>query len=136
MRCQLSLSSKTKKMEIEEPTQKKRYNDTPDSYCCNTLANALEDLGYIQYEAAMKEYTFADADGFPLMRLAHCPFCGSGLPSLRGLLRDKRAEYVLHRKTLSRKEFQDHWPIIKQDLGYDETMRLIAKERAKREGGS
>jgi hypothetical protein len=123
-------------MDIEEPARKKRYNDIPNSYCCGTLANAVEDLGYIQYEAAMEEYTFADADGFPLMRLAHCPFCGAGLPSLRGLLRDKRAEYVLHRKTLSRKEFQDHWPIIKQDLGYDETMRLIAKERAKREGGS
>jgi hypothetical protein len=84
----------------------------------------------------MREYTFADADGFPLMRLTHCPFCGAAHPSLRGLLDDKFYEYYFERKALSRKEFDDHWPIIKQDLGYDETMRLIAKERAKREGGS
>ncbi|KAK9901005.1 hypothetical protein WJX75_005797 [Coccomyxa subellipsoidea] len=123
-------------MEIEEPIRKKRYNDIPNSYCCDTLANAVEDLGYIQYQAAMKEYTFADADGFPLMRLAHCPFCGAALPSLRGLLDDKLFEYRFKRKALSREEFDDYWPIIKQDLGYEETMRLIAKERAKREGSS
>lgn len=96
--CEISPSNprrRQKTMQIEEPTQKKRHNDTPNSCCCNTLANAVENLGCMQYEAAVRSTPSPTRMAFTPMRLAHSTFYGATLPSLRGLLNDKLFEHLL-----------------------------------------
>lgn len=70
------------------------------------LEAAVKDLGYIQYEARIKEYTFADVDGFPLLHLDHCPWCHADISSLRALFFDKQFDYVREQKALTFDEFE------------------------------
>jgi len=48
-------------------------------------------------------------------------------------MEDKFFEYVVDGKALTKEDFDKHWLIIREDLPFEETMRLIAQERAKEE---
>lgn len=79
-----------------------------------------------------KEYTFADADGFHPHAARPLHVLRGDAALIEGLVERQIVRASIRGKALSRKEFDDHWPIIKQDLGCEEAVRLI--ERAKREG--
>lgn len=114
--------------------QPQHYTDSPPSYCCGLLEDAVENLGYIQYEATEKTYTFVGADGSALLILSYCPFCAAHIPSLGPLMNERYIDYVVRERSLTDEEFDRYWPIISQDLGVEETMRLIDEERLKKTG--
>ena len=108
-----------------------RHTDSPPSYCCDSLQYAVEKLGYIQYEAFAKEHTFADFEGFGVITLNYCPYCGTSIPSLGPLINDTHFDYVMDQELLTDEEFDRYWPIISQQRSIEETMALIAEQRTK-----
>ena len=91
----------------------------------------MEKLGYIQYEAFAKEYTFADFEGFGVIILHYCPYCGRSIPSLGPLINDTHFDYVMSQELLTDEEFDRYWPIISQQRSIEETMALIADQKTK-----
>ena len=95
----------------------------------------MEESGYIQYEEREKLYTFVDSKGKMVLPIHYCPFCATDITSLGDLMEDKFFDYVVDRKALTEEDFDKHWLIIREDLPFEETMRLIVQERAKEEAG-
>ncbi len=115
--------------------QRQDHTDSPDSYCCELLEVAVEELGCIQYQALIKEYTIVSGEGYGVLPLTYCPFCGADVTSQFELWNEKYLEYVSQRQCLTFEELERHWPIISQGLSIEETMRLIAEKAAREEGG-
>jgi len=114
--------------------QRQDHTDSPESYCCELLEVAVEEFGCIQYEALIKEYTIVSGEGYGVLPLTCCPFCGADVTSQYELWQEKYLEYVDQRRCLTPEELDRHWPIISQCLSFEETMGLIA-EKAARGGG-
>lgn len=114
-----------------ETANKQRQTDSPPSFCCDSLQYAVEKLGYIQYEAFAKEYTFANFEGFGVIILNYCPYCGRSIPSLGPLINDTHFDYVMDQELLTDEEFDRYWPIISQQRSIEETMALIAEQKTK-----
>ncbi len=115
--------------------QEQGCKERPASYCCKKMRYAVEEMGYLQYEERERQYIFVDDEGWTVVLISYCPFCATHLPSLGDLMDSKCLEYVAERKVLTGEEFDRHWLIIREDLPFEETMRLIAEERAKEEAG-
>jgi hypothetical protein len=115
--------------------QRQDHTDSPDSYCCELMEDAVEELGCIQYQALIKEYTIVSDEGYGVLPLTYCPFCGADVTSQRDLWQEKYIDYVLLRQCLTFEELERHWPIISQGLSIEETMRLIADKVAGEEAG-
>lgn len=125
---------KKEEMKISPKTVREEgCKERPSSYCCTLMEYAVEESGYIQYEEREKKYIFVDSQGEAVLLISHCPFCGTDITPLGDLLDDKFYEYVGKREALTREDFHKHWFIIREDLPFEETMRLIAEERAKEE---
>lgn len=123
-------------MKISPKTiQEQGCKERPASYCCQGMGDAVEEMGYIQYEERERQYIFVNNEGRTVFLISHCPSCGTHLPSLGDLMNSKFLEYVAERKVLTGEDFDRHWLIIREDLPFEETMRLIAEERAKEEAG-
>jgi hypothetical protein len=115
--------------------QRQNHTDSPESYCCELLEDAVEELGCIQYRALLKEYTIVNDEGYAALPLTYCPFCGADVTSQRDLWHEKYIDYVLLRQCLTFEELERHWPIISQCLSFEETMGLNAEEAAREEAG-
>lgn len=100
------------------------------------MESAVEKRGYIQYEEREKQYIFVDSEGEAVLLISYCPFCGTDITPLGDLMDDKFFEYVAEREALTEEDFDKHWFIIREDLPFEETMRLIAEARAREEAGA
>lgn len=109
----------------QDMERKQRYTDKPEYYCCDLLEATAEEPRCIQYENRLKEYTFADPDGFPLLHLKYCPWCAADISLLRGFWLEKYVDYVKRHKTVRYDEFDRFWPIISRNLSFEETVRLF-----------
>ena len=115
------------------PPYPRMFNDWPNSYCCDSLKDVLENhLGYIQYDGRFKEFVFVHPSGkFVMGEITYCPWCGANTNSLKDLYNKKADEYMLS-GLLRGLEVREYWHILARDLSPEETMRLIAKERSKK----
>ena len=115
------------------PPYQRKFNDRPDSYCCDSLKYAVEDhLGYIQYDARFREFVFVHPSGkFVMANVIYCPWCGTKTNTLRDLYAKKMDEYI-DAGLLKWVEVIEYWPILALDLSQEKTMRLIEAERAKK----
>lgn len=121
------------------PPYRRAYNDRADSYCCSSMEDEVEggldgrSLGYLQYDDWVKDFVLVHPSGHPVACLQYCPWCGAYIGASRELYHDKYFEYVRKGPIKTFEEFHKRWPIISRGLDQEETMRLIAEERAKEE---
>ena len=100
--------------------------DEPEGYCCISLEDAVQN-GEITYHPHLEEFRLYPAEGKRASYINYCPWCGESVISLRGLRCEKMFEY----ENLNDEEFDRFWPIIAKNLSKEETMRLIAEEKAR-----
>jgi hypothetical protein len=108
-------------------TKKQTETAKPNQYCCEGLEYAVK-ICSITYDGPLEEFRLIRVKGVGGQYLNYCPWCGEDIFSLRAFRISKHLEYG---EELKYGELDRYWHIIKQDLNHEETLRLIAEEKAK-----